>query len=726
MTTATDKMPHPLLVAAVAALTGRDSDYAREQNGIGWAASDSHHGHALAEIPAGEWSEKATYWAYQSTRKYLGQLASVGIDWHAIPPVRLQQDAGSWHREMKEQQEEGRRRWEREIDAEIRVFDDYERQQAQKRRDAERQRQSIAGRAIDFLPGRTSVVVRYPFDYALKDVVKAAVAGIKFDAAKKHWWCSLTKLTVPGLETLVRQHGFRYGEGVAERIADLGKEARELEIASRAEVADFAIDGLLREPYPFQRAGIAYAVRAKRTFIADAPGLGKTIQAIATIRHLNLLPCVVVCPTNVVYNWRREIEATLPNTRVCIVEGTRPPAQYDKADWYIFGYAVASAHCAVIKELVEPESCIFDEGHYLANPATARTKACALLADKLPARLILGGTAAVNKPLEILSQLKILGRLGDVAKNDWEFKNKFCGAYHNGFGWDFSGSSNETQLNQLLRASCYVRREKADVLKELPAKIRSVVEVRIDNMPEYERAERDVIRYIMDKAENDKRLNEEIAHLSRAEQIEARRRHAQAVGNRASGAEHLVKFNELKQIVSRGKAREIVAWVEDFLATGEKLVIFAWYRETVEMLCRELAKVHGGRVPHIMGGDSAEDRQKTVDRFQNDPACRLLVCNIIAAGEGITLTAASDVLFVELGWNPGKMEQAEDRCHRIGQKDSVTAWYLLGKGTIEADIYALIERKRRVVTAVNTGNTIDEGDIDIADELIARLKQRGY
>jgi SWI/SNF-related matrix-associated actin-dependent regulator 1 of chromatin subfamily A len=109
-----------------------------------------------------------------------------------------------------------------------------------------------------------------------------------------------------------------------------------------------------------------------------------------------------------------------------------------------------------------------------------------------------------------------------------------------------------------------------------------------------------------------------------------------------------------------------------------------------------------------------------VDRFQNDPDCRVIVLNLAAGGVGLTLTAASNVAFVELGWTPGGHDQAEDRAHRIGQTDSVTAWYLLGENTIDQDIYALIEEKRAVVTAATDGEiVIDEGSM--LNELLGRI-----
>ena len=162
-------------------------------------------------------------------------------------------------------------------------------------------------------------------------------------------------------------------------------------------------------------------------------------------------------------------------------------------------------------------------------------------------------------------------------------------------------------------------------------------------------------------------------------------------------------------------------WVQDFTATGQKLVIFAHHTDVVRALADEFAD---GCV--ISGETSTEDRQRAVDRFQNDPAQRVIVCNLKAGGVGLTLTAASDVLFVEQGWTPADMDQAADRCHRIGQQDSVTAWNLLAAGTIDEDVADLIAQKRVVVDAVTDGIRVDgDATASVLGDLLVRLATRG-
>ena len=160
-------------------------------------------------------------------------------------------------------------------------------------------------------------------------------------------------------------------------------------------------------------------------------------------------------------------------------------------------------------------------------------------------------------------------------------------------------------------------------------------------------------------------------------------------------------------------------WIDTFLdSTDRKLVVFAHHVSVVDAIAERYGNLR------VAGKDSAETRQAAVDAFQSDPAQRVIVLNMKAGGVGLTLTAASDLLFIEQGWTPAEHDQAEDRCHRIGQEDNVSAWYLLADGTIDDDIYALIQKKRVVVDAVTDGEEGNDESVltDLVKTLIARTK----
>jgi hypothetical protein len=348
------------------------------------------------------------------------------------------------------------------------------------------------------------------------------------------------------------------------------------------------------------------------------------------------------------------------------------------------------------------------------NYKAARTEAAKDLAKKVPIRLALTGTPVLNRPQELLSQLQIIGRLEEMG-GFWEFAKRYCCAQKTRFGWDFSGAAHLDELNEKLRSSCYIRRTKEEVLSELPPKTRTIVPVELTNRREYDRAQADVVSWLGQQAAKEDAFLASVADLLPEEQRRAISDHRMSAEETAARAEQLVRIEALKQLAARGKMEAVKEWVESLLETGEKLVIFAHHQVVVE----ELAQAFNA--PSITGQTPVEARQAAVDRFQTDPNCRVIVCNIKAGGVGLTLTAASNVAFIELEWTPAAHDQAEDRCHRIGQTDSVMAWYLLGQATIDEEIMSLIETKRQVVDAATEGSATG-AETGILSELVDRLR----
>jgi SNF2 family DNA or RNA helicase len=264
-----------------------------------------------------------------------------------------------------------------------------------------------------------------------------------------------------------------------------------------------------------------------------------------------------------------------------------------------------------------------------------------------------------------------------------------------------------------------VRRKKADVLKELPPLRRTTIPLEIANEAEYRRAEDATEDYIYEMARKDPEIMAEIqkyltVHPELRDEFEELVDKA-ALHKRASASRalHLVRIAVLRKLAATGKMPFILEWVKDFIESDSKLIIFAVNISIQKMLVNAFPDC-----VHIMGSDNAEARQRAVDRFQTDPGVRLIVCSMAAASEGITLTAASDVAFVQYGWTPAEHEQAEARAHRIGQvAQAVTAWYLTAQDTIEEDMYQLIERKKKVVTKAADGNR--ETELDFATYLRA-------
>jgi hypothetical protein len=475
-----------------------------------------------------------------------------------------------------------------------------------------------------------------------------------------------------------------------------------LEALSSAEEGRVDVDGLSAPLRPFQGAAVDYALRARRTFLSDEPGLGKTVQALATLEAAGAYPALVVAPASLRINWLREAERWLPHRTAAGLSGGDAvgPADLSVASYEIAHTLVAGATAA------PPRALVLDESHFCKNPAARRTQAVTAIADALPEDaivLLLSGTPVLNRPEELAPQLRILGRVEEIGG-----ERRFARVYARGQELD--------TLNRRLRRTCFVRRRKADVLRHLPAKQRVIVPVAIANATEYRAAQSDVARWVREQAEADAAFQREVAGLDEEARAAAIRERGRDAEQRARRAQALVRITQLALMAARGKLDSAREWIASFLSTGEKLVVFTRHREIGDALLEAFpdAACATGRL-------DADGRAAEVQRFQTDDACRLIVCSLDAAGVGLTMTAASNVAFVELGWTPAAHDQAEDRVHRIGQQEAVTAWYLLAADTIDERIAAVIDRKRTLIQAATDGTAA--GQDAVLDELLDWLSE---
>lgn len=514
-----------------------------------------------------------------------------------------------------------------------------------------------------------------------------------------------------------------------------------------------AINGTL---YPFQHVGVRYALETRRTFIADSMGLGKTIQAIAAVEVGAATPTVVVCPPTLVLNWVYEIKRWLPGKRIAALSGmikkpltdkvkratfseTQANADWDQllaeadkpwasitpkthpdeiaatlatADFIVLGYSTIGAWQPLLAPYAN--SLICDESQYIKNGKAKRTKATIKLAKSIPAYgmvLCLTGTPVLNRPAEFASQLKALGRLDDFG-GEWAFYKRYCNAFKDRWGkLDVSGSSHREELNDRLRSMCYVRRLKEEVLGDLaPVRHQLVyVEGSPDVMAEYEKAEADIARYMAERAAA---IAEELGMNPRSAAVMAR--------IKAESAEHIVRLSALRRIAAKAKVEAVSEMVQEHVNEGSKVVIAAHHREVVAGLADE----YGGY--RIMGGMTPEEVEQAKARFQDLPAeeVPVIVLSIQAAKAGHTLTAAQDIILVELPWTPADADQVIARLHRIGQTGSVMATWVLCNDTIDHDIYAMLSEKRKVVDAVTEGGPEAAGS-DVVGNLLVSLTKRG-
>ncbi|MFN8130127.1 MAG: DEAD/DEAH box helicase [Solirubrobacteraceae bacterium] len=540
-------------------------------------------------------------------------------------------------------------------------------------------------------PARLALVERLTGDFFELDVLwdrDAAAAFRALPASGGERSLPLDPWLVDQLDGFLAAHGVVPTAAAAGALDALRAEAAQAAAAvrrSRATAAD-PIDAAAAELggtlEPFQWAAVRYALDARRTFLADEQGLGKTVEALATLEADGAYPAVVVCPASLKLNWRRETERWLPHRSVAVVTGRG--ALSAPADITLLNYEIVAAHREALARR-RPRALVVDESHYCKNPQAKRTQAVRRLAAAVPddgLRLALTGTPVLNHADELIAQLRVLGRLEDFGS----------GAR---FSRQFQGSQSEERLHWHLRRRCFVRRRKSEVLPQLPAKRQVVVPIALDNEPEYRLAERDVIAWLREQPLDLSELDARIAATLRAER--------------------LAQLTALGRLAARGKLAGALAWIHDFLASGEPLVVFARHVEVQRAVLERFPAAL-----HILGADSAERREGAVREFQAGEGSPLLVAATRVAGQGITLTRASNVAFLELEWTPALHDQAEDRCHRIGQRDAVTAWYLLAAETIDETMAALIARKREIVAAVTDGRR-DDGD-GMVDAVVKALR----
>ena len=486
--------------------------------------------------------------------------------------------------------------------------------------------------------------------------------------------------------------------------------------ASQATEAHLELPKLGGTLRPFQVAGVAYAIEAKRTFIADEMGLGKTVQALASLEALQAFPALIVTLASLKLNWEREAHHWLPHRSVQVLSAKtdEPEAEVNIINYDVLGWLMTQDKDHIDHPRCPPfQAVVLDESQAIKSHKAKRTRHAMTLGAQAPVRLCLTGTPVLNRPIELVQQLAFLDRLPAFG-GFWAFVEQYCEAKRLAFGWDFSGAANLDDLHDRLRGLCYVRRTKQQVLPELPPKQRTVVPIELSNLRDYRQAERQTIKWLAKQAIQDESFLATLASLKRAEQKRLMAKRGQETEQRARRAETLVRLETLKQLSAKGKMKAVKEWITTFLESGEKLLVFAHHQEIVTEIAQQW------QAPSITGKTPKRKRQAIVDQFQNDPDLRVLPLNIRAGGLGLTLTAASHVAFIELDWTPAAHDQAEDRCHRIGQRDHVTVWYLLAPNTIDDDIYAVLDHKHEVVSALTDGQNKTQ-QLSMLHEVIDRL-----
>lgn len=494
---------------------------------------------------------------------------------------------------------------------------------------------------------------------------------------------------------------------------------------------------------PYQRAGVEFILdKEGRALLADEMGLGKTVQAIAAMSAFRGTdwPLLVLCPSTARYHWEAELRAWmgsearkkaerdrggivtastnfqdrnanfLKNSEINVLTSGRCPILSHTNGMVTTKVVICSIGLIVnlaTSGRINPgmfKAVIVDESHVLKSKNTKRTKAVLPILKAAKRCLLLSGTPAFARPSELWPQLSVLGSRrrgidGNMTSGGgsgiWCDEAEFMSKYVKPKGED-SNRTKLAELHTMLTSTVMIRRMKADILKSLPSKIREKAYLNVKD-----EGLRDEFRTYMGLLRQGKGVLGKLARAHHSQQPTAggTEPHASAMGD--DGNQHKAVLHHLYNLTGRSKVeritRMLVSWLAD--TTKGKLCIFAHHLDVLDGVSEGagLSNRAGSSTKYIRidGSTSPKARQEQILKFQTDPATRIAMLGITAAGVAVTLTASSTVWFAELFWTPAILIQAEDRCHRIGQQGRVRCLYFILRGTLDEVLWKLIEKKFR-------------------------------
>lgn len=456
------------------------------------------------------------------------------------------------------------------------------------------------------------------------------------------------------------------------------------------------------ELFPYQRAGVQYILQKDFTLLADEPGLGKTAQGIVACNEWDALRILVLCPATLKTNWLKEFNMWTTQLLAPFICEGRKFVIPKGSNLVICNYDLLVSEWPIHEiNKYNPTVVILDEVHFLKNYKAKRTKAVlarsidgmkgmkgvARLADKV---IAISGTPVPNRPIEFWPLLSAFGKHVIKPYDDFiRFGRRFCKGFKGQFGWDMKGSSNEDDLNKRLRSECMIRRLKKDVLKQLPDKMWQLIDIDASKN-----------KTLLGHIQREHELVDATERVKQTKLLGVRIDANDAIKDSEAPVDErpiIAQIAEVRQLIAKEKIDFVVDHVVNLLEGTEKVVIFAVHKEVIAQLNAKLREYN----PVTITGDTSQAlRNHAVESFQNDDKCRIFIGNIMAAGTGITLTAASNVVFVEITWTPGELDQAIDRCHRIGQKASVLGQFLMFEGSVDHYMLQINMDKEKVIKKV--------------------------
>lgn len=457
---------------------------------------------------------------------------------------------------------------------------------------------------------------------------------------------------------------------------------------------DFNVKGLKKEMYAYQKVGVEFLVHSGgRAIVADAPGLGKTIQALAYTKHMGYGRTLVVCPASVKFTWENEVKKWTRLSSIVIDSKTDLASIDPDINYWIINYDILKKHH---NQLIKTrfDAIIGDECQLIKTPSAIRTKSFRMISRNIPSIILLSGTPLLSRPSELFSLLNIIDQ--SAWNNFYDFARRYCAAHQTRWGMDTSGASNTEELHARIKRY-FIRRDKTEVLKELPPKNFISVPMELDKefAKQYDAAASNLAAYLR------------IYEGKQPPDI-----------TKMMNAEKLTQLNVLRQLNAEGKVDTAMDLIESIIDAGEKVLVFSSFIEPLEELQRRLK----GKAVIITGKTPVEERGGIVEKFQNDPNISVFLGGYRSAGVGLTLTAAQNFIGIDFPWNPADLSQAVDRLHRPGQvAESVNIYQIEAKDTIDEDMKVALGAKQDIFDQVVGGKVAIKRGQEAMDLALERI-----
>lgn len=492
------------------------------------------------------------------------------------------------------------------------------------------------------------IAIVFPFDLRLLGIIKDNIPGREWNLPTHRgvWSVPMSPWHCAKVIEVLTPLGFRIDREI-EKCADAKVERPNLR------------KQLPKGLYPYQKEAVEFGYAARGRFLlGDAPGVGKSAPALVWWYLFGGKKALIVSPANVTWKWAEKEVALWAGDRTWqVVEGSKMPIK--DVDITIMSYRTMVLRYEELK-ILPFDTMIFDEAHYLKSNKSQQNRVARKLVKSVPYLLFLTGTAFKNKRIEMYQLLNMIDP--KQWSNIKDFGERYCGGKLERGGWVIKpDKETNTEELQARLAPILLRRTKKQVLVDLPDLTRVSIPITLDNATEYEQTLRSV------------------------------KEQARKEGYKPAHA--LTLLNKLRQVVGMGKVKDAIELAQDLLESGEQVVLHAHHKEVVKQLQEAMVKiVTPFRVGLIDGSTAPKDRQMLSTAFLEG---RKRVMILSSAGkEGLDLYSASHIIFVERQWTPADEEQIEARLDRNGQKNAVTAHYLVARGTVDERLDEIVRTKR--------------------------------